>query len=40
MEQEKLFTELLSGVRRFEIGADRALILHSADGRTITARRR
>jgi uncharacterized lipoprotein YbaY/heat shock protein HslJ len=39
MNQEKLFTTLLAVVRRFEIGAGGALILHTGDGRTIRARR-
>jgi uncharacterized lipoprotein YbaY/heat shock protein HslJ len=37
--QEKLFTDLLSNVRRFEITADGALVLHTSDQRTIKARR-
>ncbi len=39
MQQERRFLNLLRDVNRFEIPADRALILHTADGRTITARR-
>jgi uncharacterized lipoprotein YbaY/heat shock protein HslJ len=39
MNQEKLFTDVMAGVRRFEIGADGDLVLHSSDGRTIRARR-
>jgi heat shock protein HslJ len=38
MTQEKLFTDLLEGVRRFEIDASGALILRTGDGRTMTAR--
>jgi len=39
MMQEKLFTDLLAAVRRFELRADGSLVLHTGDGRTITARR-
>jgi heat shock protein HslJ len=39
MDQEKVFTDLLADVRRFEVGADGALILHTDDGRTIRAGR-
>jgi heat shock protein HslJ/uncharacterized lipoprotein YbaY len=37
MNQEKLFTDVLAAVHRFEINANGALILH-ASGQTITAR--
>ncbi|TVR62534.1 MAG: META domain-containing protein [Candidatus Competibacteraceae bacterium] len=39
MAQESRFLELLENIQRFEIGADGALILHTDDLRTITARR-
>jgi heat shock protein HslJ/membrane-bound inhibitor of C-type lysozyme len=39
MAQESRFLELLENIQRFEIGADGALILHTGDLRTITARR-
>jgi heat shock protein HslJ len=39
MDQEKLFTDLLAAVRRFEAGAGGALILHTGDGRYIRLRR-
>ena len=39
MSQESRFFELLENVQRFEISADGALILHTDDLRTITARR-
>jgi heat shock protein HslJ len=39
MQQEQLFLELLERVSRFSIAADGALILHSDQERTITARR-
>lgn len=39
MTQESRFLDLLKNVQRFEIGADGALILHTGDQRTITARR-
>jgi heat shock protein HslJ len=39
MSQETLFTGLLADVRRSEIGADRALTLHTAGRGAITARR-
>ena len=39
MSQESRFFELLEKVQRFEISADGALILHTDDLRTITARR-
>ena len=40
MEQEGRFFEILGQVSRFEIGGDGALILHAADGRSITAVRK
>jgi heat shock protein HslJ/uncharacterized membrane protein/uncharacterized lipoprotein YbaY len=39
MDQEKKFLELLQSVQRFEIDRTGALVLHTADGRTILARR-
>jgi heat shock protein HslJ len=36
---EKSFMNLLGSVRRFEISANGSLILHTSDGRTLTARR-
>ncbi|MCM5571227.1 META domain-containing protein [Burkholderiaceae bacterium FT117] len=39
MQQEQRFLGLLAQVRRFEIGADGALVLVAADGRRIVARR-
>ena len=39
MSEEGLFLELLRNVRRFDLGADGALVLRTDDGRTITARR-
>jgi heat shock protein HslJ len=39
MQQERRFLTLLQAVNRFELRADGALILHTADGRTLTARR-
>jgi len=39
MQQERLFFDLLAQVRRFTIDADGTLVLHAADGGTITARR-
>jgi len=39
MQQEQRFLEILSGVERFELSENGALILHGAKGRTITARR-
>ena len=39
MSQEQAFLTALRGVKRFELTADGALVLHSADGTTITARR-
>jgi heat shock protein HslJ len=39
MRQEQAFLAALRDVRRFELTADGALVLHSADGTTITARR-
>jgi heat shock protein HslJ len=39
MEQEKKFLDVVRHASRFEIGADGALILHTADGRKLTARR-
>ena len=39
MAQEDRFLDVLRNVSRFEISPDGALILHTGDGRTITARR-
>ncbi len=39
MQQEQRFLDLLGQVRRFSIDARGGLVLHAADGRTITARR-
>ena len=39
MNQEQVFLEVLSKVQRFELGPNGTLILHTADRRTITARR-
>jgi heat shock protein HslJ/membrane-bound inhibitor of C-type lysozyme len=39
MAQERTVLEILRDVRRFEIAADGALVLHAADGRTLRARR-
>jgi heat shock protein HslJ len=39
MDQEQRFLAALSAVHRFEIAADGALILHAADGRSISATR-
>lgn len=39
MQQEQRFFDLLAQVRRFTIDAGGALVLHAADGGTITARR-
>lgn len=39
MQQEQRFFDLLAQVRRFAFGAGGALVLHAADGGTITARR-
>ncbi len=39
MNQERRFLEILSGVNRFEISDDGALLLHASDGRIIKARR-
>jgi heat shock protein HslJ/membrane-bound inhibitor of C-type lysozyme len=39
MQQEQRFLELLRTVQRFELSENGALILHAANGRTITARR-
>ncbi|MCO5107389.1 MAG: META domain-containing protein [Burkholderiaceae bacterium] len=39
MQQERLFFDLLAQVRRFTIEPTGALVLHAADGGTITARR-
>lgn len=39
MRQERIFFELLAQVRRFTIDATGALVLHAADGQTISARR-
>jgi heat shock protein HslJ len=39
MNQETLFVNMLADVRRFEMGSDGVLTLHTNDGRTITARR-
>ena len=39
MNQEDKFLELLRNTRRFTLNPDGALILHTGDGRTITARR-
>ncbi len=40
MQQEQRFFDLLMQVHRFTIDASGALVLHAADGATITARRR
>ncbi len=37
--QERRFMDILAAVQRFEIDPSGALILHTADGRTLTARR-
>ncbi len=39
MKQEDLFFDVLAKTQRFEINPNGALILWSADGRSITARR-
>ncbi|HYQ92369.1 MAG TPA: META domain-containing protein, partial [Candidatus Competibacteraceae bacterium] len=39
MQQEHLFTEILKNVQRFTLSPDGALVLHTGDKRTITARR-
>jgi heat shock protein HslJ/uncharacterized lipoprotein YbaY len=39
MEQEGVFLDALSKVNRFEMSAEGALILHTGDRRTVTARR-
>lgn len=39
MQQERLFLDLLAQVRHFTLDATGALVLHAADGRTISARR-
>jgi heat shock protein HslJ/uncharacterized lipoprotein YbaY len=39
MNQEQVFLEVLSKVQRFELGPNGTLILHTADRRSITARR-
>jgi heat shock protein HslJ/uncharacterized lipoprotein YbaY len=39
MQQEQRFFDLLAQAQRFTIDADGALVLHAADGGTITARR-
>lgn len=39
MQQEQRFLEILGSVQRFELSENGALILHAANGRTITARR-
>jgi heat shock protein HslJ/membrane-bound inhibitor of C-type lysozyme len=39
MDQEQRFLAILAEVQRFEMGQDGALVLHTNDGRTITARR-
>ncbi|MCZ2096154.1 MAG: META domain-containing protein [Anaerolineae bacterium] len=39
MQQERLFFDLLAQVRRFTVDPTGALVLHAADGGTITARR-
>lgn len=39
MSQEQAFLTALRGVQRFELAEDGALVLHSADGTTIRARR-
>ena len=39
MRQEQAFLTALRDVRRFELAADGALVLHATDGTTITARR-
>jgi heat shock protein HslJ len=38
MAQETVFLEVMRGVQRFEMRRDGALVLHAADGGTITAR--
>ena len=40
MELERLFADILTHVSGFELTEDGALILHTEDGRTMTARRR
>ena len=39
MDQEKSFLDILTNAKRYEIAADGALVLHTADGRKLTARR-
>ncbi len=39
MQQEDLFLDVLKNIQRFTLSPDGALILHTADKRTITARR-
>jgi heat shock protein HslJ len=39
MGQEDLFLDVLKNVQRFTLTPDGALILHTGDRRTITARR-
>jgi hypothetical protein len=39
MTQESSFFDLLGNTQRFSVSSDGALILHTADGRTLTARR-
>jgi heat shock protein HslJ len=39
MTQEKVFLDALSKAQRFALGPNGAPILHTRDGRTITARR-
>jgi heat shock protein HslJ len=39
MAQERLFLEVLRGIQRFELEEGGVLVLHGADGGTITARR-
>lgn len=39
MRQEQVFLEALRGVQRFDLSEDGALVLHTSDGTTITARR-
>jgi len=39
MRQEDLFLDVLRNLQRFTLSPDGALILHTGDGRTITARR-
>jgi heat shock protein HslJ len=39
MAQERVFLEVLRGIQRFELVEGGVLLLHGADGGTITARR-